>query len=157
MKQTTLPVALSVTRPQGGNYDDQQIEIKIEDRVSGVRFLEIKVSLPGFARLLTGLSNVPAMASYAALDTIGLIRETKTEHVTIPTSYAKVLTGDAINALSKFEVDGWVGYKSDLKNGHRMIRSGDGTSTYAVSFTRFVQPTPERSEARLAELKENEF
>lgn len=158
METLKLPVALTLSRPQGGNYDYQVIELQIEDRVSGVRFLEVRIALANFARLLTGQGCVAAMGEYAFMDSIGLIRETKTENVTIPTEYGRKLTEEALTALRVFEVDGWVGYKDDLRNMHRHVRtSEDRTMTYAVSFTRFIQPTPEQLKARLEEIAAREY
>lgn len=61
---------LSITRPQGGSWDDQ-ISIQVRDEHSRARFLEIKIDAKELMLALTGLCEVPMSFDVHGLDKVG--------------------------------------------------------------------------------------
>lgn len=80
--QKTLDMALSITRPHGGN-GEEYINIEVQDRLSGVRFLQLKVDLAAFASCLTGSSFTDVKGTVLALHNVGKERETEAAKATL--------------------------------------------------------------------------
>jgi len=117
-----------------GSSDGYRVEIK--DRDSGARMLVI-LSLEEFARCLGGLVS-DAAGQAIRLPLFGTTEERKSELV--PHSASSYLPSDAPRtpeedeSLRPFEVDGWRGHTTDMRNQHR----GDGKGSCRVGFSRDV-------------------
>lgn len=142
-----LMVSVSMTRPSYGD-GREAIEIQVTDDDSGVRFLEVQMSFKEFVKALTS-STGTGVAEVRWLDKLGTKREFKTELVPFDLTTVK---GRADidecaeilrQALAPFEVDGWVGCRQDLLNWHRRSKTKKGEVYQSVSFTRYVEPTPD--------------
>jgi hypothetical protein len=110
--------------------------IRIEDVKSGVAFVEIELTGEQFAEMITSKST-DGLASYRALDRVGLRAEHKTECV--PFHCYRQYDDEAAQtaALAPFEVDGWRAQRDDLRNGHRTVKDV-AVPTQRVTFHRHV-------------------
>lgn len=119
---------ISIMRVQSSR-DDDYISIEVEDDSSGVRFLEIKLSMHGFAKIITGLSSQNCEITTMRLNLLGSIAENKTE--IIPR-----LKGDARDdkAVAKhlkiYEINGWTARRSDVSNPHRWVGKDEVTVVF---------------------------
>lgn len=116
---------ITISRPMRGDH----IVITCDDDASGVQFVEIKINLADFARVVTGLGHVDCEFTLRP-KYVGMTREHKTEIV----QYA--LGDDQDEVLKPYEVDGWVANRRCLGN----IHSREGQHLYKVTFHRFVTP-----------------
>lgn len=130
---------MRISRTQS-NQEDDYISLALTDVGSGVPFLNVKISLSAFADLLT---NREAACDFELrwTDSVGMLREHKTENVFVPKSTWEHRKAVAEAALVPHEVDGWKGSVTDAMNHHRRVTHDDGGTTYLVGFTRFV-PRP---------------
>lgn len=113
----------------------ETISIQITDESSRIRFLEMTLTCADLGKILTGLG-CSGDIELNGLDRLGWKHEGKTEIVVCDRPYGdKKKLALAIKAMQKFEVDGWVGRKSDLENGHCY-----GPTGITVVFHRFVRP-----------------
>lgn len=127
-----LKAKLCISRPRGGGIDYVQIEIV--DAASHCIAASVKVGLTDFAEALFGLYGV-----------VGMVREHKTEIVTLPRHYAWEQREVAARAaVGPFEVDGWKGQWADLLNHHN--RQPGAEPKYRVRFERYVPPAPDSRE-----------
>lgn len=128
---------ISITRPQG--HSDDYINIKIVDRLSGIRFVECNMSLANFALALTGHGHVDCTFIPRGLDGIGKTRENKVERVFVPkVGYGKD-TEIVCAALAEHEVDGWKARSGDATNHHRIGERTDKGYFVSVNFSRLVE------------------
>lgn len=137
-KPLELPNAkLTISRPSG--TDTGYITIRVMDGDSGSHFVDVKVPYEEFALAITGMGHVDCSAVVRGLNRLGLVRENKSEVITLPPSVSRVEQDDEINdLLAPYEVDGWIGNRDDFKNWHRRSRSPSG-NTITVSFQRWVR------------------
>ena len=63
-------VSFTITRPQS-NIEGDYISLAIEDDVSWIRFVKLKISLENFTRALTGLAAQQAEAEFFGLEYVG--------------------------------------------------------------------------------------
>lgn len=145
-REKTYPAAVSISRPSYGN-GDKFIEVTIRDRISGCQIVEVKIPLEAFAEALTGLSEVPAEASWRVKN---LLKKHEVKQVKVPLIEGEDFPlGDArddyaARACAPFEVDGWKASTKDFGNPHRSTGYKEG---YNVTFHRYVEATPEDIEA----------
>lgn len=153
MKEQVFPASFSLSRPIGGRTEGKHISIRIRDRVSGCEVVELRIPLEQFAMALTGLSEVPA---YATWRTTALLKKREVKSVNVPLIAGEDMPyGDgredyAARAVAPFEVDGWKANKPDFGNWHR--RNGDGS--YNVGFSRFVDAEEADVEKAMREMEE---
>lgn len=132
---------ITISRTSSSVEPFDSINIRIADDASGVQFVELRLSLDDFAKLICGQSNIHGDMIVRGLENIGMVREVKTEDVLISTncSYDErpVLAAQAIKSL---EVDGWVGRLEDAANSHRMIKylPEHKAELSSITFVRFV-------------------
>lgn len=131
---------ISIFRVHGGSDETRASPIRIEitDEISGITFLEVRMSLEGFANALMSHSYENCGFTLRAQN-VGKKRELKEEKVPI-SKEDRYTRGNqesevAKRILAPYEVDGWMARESDLFNHHR--RNQDDTQT--VSFHRFVE------------------
>lgn len=118
------------------NYKDDYITIELTDDSSGCTVTNIEISMQEFALAVTGLSARPCEFEWYTNCPVGKRREIKTEIVEVPTYDTREV---ASKYLKPYEIDGWIGYVSDIGNMHRRVQSAkDGWSGFRVTFTRFV-------------------
>jgi len=119
------------TAPSGP--DDYDVSISLVEDESRISFLEIRMTLEEFGRMLHAPTIASCTVITRGLDRLGWKAETKTEAVTIE-GYAP--DAGAVNeALRPFEVDGWRGRRRDIGNSHRRTKDG-----FRVLFDRHVPP-----------------
>jgi hypothetical protein len=137
-----LPGKLTITHPTGGNTD--YMCIQVEDDVSGITFLELRISPEALMHALTARAFQDCTLELRGLHNLGKKRELKYECIPYAPVYGKGERDAKQRALAPFEVDGWQGSARDLGNFHK----GNQIDGYRVSFTRFVdndapqEPTP---------------
>ena len=81
----TLNTLLSISRVQhcsGG--EDDYVQIEIRDVISGITFLETKVTLSNFTLALTALSNVGSKSEVRGLEYLGMRYESKYISIQLP-------------------------------------------------------------------------
>jgi hypothetical protein len=127
--------SMIVSRTTGGGPD--RMRLVVEDEASGTRFLEAEMSLEDFAQAIT--------ASYGEVEfvlrasNVGKTREVKEEVVVLPDTIRKADESATAELLEPYEMDGWVGRRSDLFNNHRTVEYRDGGVARCVTFVRFVE------------------
>ena len=115
-----------------------EIHIVIQDRLSGVSFVNVNMTLADFALALTGFSQVEAAAEVSGLNNVGKVRVTESRSV--------VYTGGSDydkNAQQKWLIEncqeeGWI-LNAYLGRQSSVTRQG-GTTTLNYSVTKFVDP-----------------
>jgi len=125
-----------------GRPEEDYISITVEDKLSSIRFLEVKMGLESFAKALMGLGNVPVEFELQGLNRVGKKYEHKTVEVYVPHGHTGFISDDFIDkAVSRRENDGWVGSRRDCKNHHNWVRNfeDDEGSIYNVHFCRWVE------------------
>jgi hypothetical protein len=115
------------------------VVIEIEDDVSGIRFLSLKIANKDTSKFFLHKAT-PCEVELQGLELIGCTREVKYEFVP-RLKHARPYEhrdADAQDALAPFEVDGWKGSNSCYGNGHRSAKKGD-VDGYSVLFSRYVR------------------
>ena len=126
------------------NVEEDYLSIEVEDELSGIQFLKVKMPLGSMADLLTSRT-AECEFEARAWHNVGKKRETKREKVFIPGNIydLKKRLEAADEAVKKFNVDGWRGDVRDAVNHHNRCAKGveDGVDGeyYSVRFTRFVE------------------
>jgi len=113
------------------------ISIEIEDELSSIRFLSLKMSLLNFANAITGQGYLPVDFKLGGLKNVGKKLEVKTLEVHIPKKNPKrafLSDEDIRQAIKISEVDGWKGRDKDAKNHHNYL-PGDN---YKINFHRWI-------------------
>lgn len=140
---------ISIGRSYGGAREDEPVSIRVEDQLSGLEVISIRMTLEDFATALMGQGFIPCTFDYNDTKRIGMHREVKTELVKFncyrdrpsrqvnASNYAEVEEEYLRSKLAPFEVDGWSGRTYDLTNGHNIVTI-DGESYQKVGFMRFV-------------------
>lgn len=137
MGTLNLEGKLTISRINHGSGEDY-IEIRVIDTGSSIEFVTASVDFKSFAEALTGLGYRPCKVEIVNIEDVGKKREHKQVEVYFPIFYGVKISTIAMNAMKAFEIDGWLGDESDLKNSHRWIKGPDGGHGARVSFTRFV-------------------
>lgn len=118
------------------NVEKDYIRLRMEDDLSGVTFLDAKMSLEDFAKALMGMGYTDCEFELCPKH-VGMKRESKIELVPLDDPFFATDESRRL-ALEPFEVDGWRARQSDIKNNHNYARQGDGKYKVEVVFTRFV-------------------
>ena len=99
---------ITISRPSYGD-GREKIVISIEDRDAVVRFVEVELDLPEFAKAITGQGNINCELKYRNLEVLGKKRETK--EITFKIS-DKYIHSDrkqlAIEAAKEHTPEGWI-------------------------------------------------
>lgn len=126
------------------NVEEDYISIEVEDELSSIRFLKIKMPLGSMADLMTS-REAECEFETLAWHNVGKKREVKREKVFVPDVGYDLMERlkAADEAVKKFNVDGWRGNARDAVNQHNQCGRGEedgvGGWFYRVSFTRFVE------------------
>ena len=120
---------ISISRVRRFSEEDY-IEIRMEDVVSGVSFLKVEMDLASFANAITALSFQDCEFTLNA-DNVGKKREIKQVIVKRP-GFANKSGANSI--LEPHTVDGWMPRKDDIFNPHCWV----GKDEVSVTFIRFV-------------------
>lgn len=128
---------LRVNSSHEGNF----IEIQVTDRSSGVRFLEVRMSLSDFAMAITQAGHQPCEFEVRGLEVLGKVRETKRE--VVPYEYSPDGRGPQAEAMARaaiaqFEEDGWKGEVRDYFNSNNSVTLPDGSNGRRVTFIRYI-------------------
>jgi len=129
-----------------GNREKDYIRIQLEDSLSSMEFVQVKVDLKTFTQALFGLSNVPMEFELMGIDRVGKKYEHKTVEVLIPRPDIGSPSDDVIHAAIKpYEIDGWIGRSEDAKNHHNRVENIPAGSVYKIHFCRWVEVEGEGS------------
>lgn len=112
------------------------INITIEDDLSGTTIVDLDMSIADFGDAVTGHGHVDCEFVLRTKH-VGKLREHKTLVIEIENPYRHRTPEEAAVILAPYEVDGWMGHKQDLGNGHRIVKNGKGVQ---VTFVRYVDP-----------------
>jgi len=113
---------------------ENYIAIEIEE-IEGHASIRASVSLEGFAQAVTGLGNRPVDLDVRGYSHLGKKMEVKDEE--IPCSSYGLTDEELKKVIKPYEVDGWKGSITSLKNNHNRIMR-ERKETYRVSFVRWV-------------------
>lgn len=125
------------------NGDREGAVVRIDDDSSGIRVLEVKLSLEEFAYALMshGYIECEYDANYRNAAYFGSEVAVKSEEVPFDmysSTASKRSEGAIAKALAPFEVDGWEARRSDMTNGHCRVK-GSAEPLQRVVFTRFMR------------------
>jgi len=85
-----LKANLTISRPSSSSLSDEPfIRMVVRDGGSRTQFLELDVPLATFALALTGLSEVECSMKVNRLDTVGLVKESKSLTYVLTADYLK--------------------------------------------------------------------
>lgn len=141
MKGIEMKGSISISKVTcGGEPENDYVSIRIEDGLSSIGFTTVKMDIESFGRALLGLGHVPVEFELLGMDKVGKKFEHKTVEVMITHEGELSPREEDIDiAVSKHEVDGWIGSKKDCKNFHRLVRcESDKYSVYNVHYYRWV-------------------
>jgi hypothetical protein len=120
---------LSISRISGP--DGQYVLLQISDIGSCCTILEAEFGLEEFAKIITGMG-MHVNYGVRNLGKIGKKLESKHEIVNIGWS---ATNNEIREAVSKFEIDGWVGEDECCRNHHNAVNGG-----FRVTYVRWVDP-----------------
>ena len=122
-----------------GSAGADSFTITIKDEISGVIVTRISLDKESFASILL-LQEADASGEFGSVENIGKIRENKMEEVEVSCANSFNITKkEKLNAIKKFEIDGWKGSTSTIGNHHYRVRD----NIYKVHFHRFVDAKEE--------------
>lgn len=122
---------------------DDMIRIYIEDCASGCRAIEVSIEFEAFARAVTGMGFVSCMIEqFNVSSNVGLTREVKQENIHPPPYTLEQTDADFAKVIAPFEVDGWVGDISTLRNHHNSQEDG----SRRVTFRRWLSLSKKRND-----------
>jgi hypothetical protein len=93
------------------------IQIVIEDELSGIGFLSVKMSYEEFGKFVSGGSGAIDI-DIKGVDFIGKTREWKRILMPRPEGYGRHPVKELQEITKPFEVDGWIANIEDLNNHH---------------------------------------
>ena len=76
-----LPMKITVSRMRG---NEEWIEIRIQDSLSSLEFVTVKMSCEDFAKALTGMGSCPGIGVVSGLDRVGKVHENDTITFILP-------------------------------------------------------------------------
>lgn len=118
---------------------EDYISIEVEDTLSSIRFIEVKMDLETFVQALFGLGNCPVEFELQGSDKVGKKYECSTEPVFVPHNHDGFISDDLIDkAVSSLEHDGWIGDRQDCNNHHNWVENLTEGAIYNVHFYRWV-------------------
>ncbi len=131
---------------RGGHHLEDNIEICLIDTLSRCEVTSIQINPADFMAALRG-GHVTCTFEHAPDRPVGMRQEHKRERVEIPGYPYRGMAKDPefLKALAVFEVDGWVGDRSDAENSHHLLKR-NGSDQYAVEVRFFrhvaIEETP---------------
>jgi hypothetical protein len=132
-KEYNVNVRISLTR---SNINDDYFSISVQDELSRVHVIDVKLSLEDFARAIAACS-VQGTARYGSLDRIGFRHEVKRELVPIDRDWGyNQWNTELKKSVKPFEIDGWIATIDSHCNHHYLC----GRDKYEVHFHRWVKP-----------------
>lgn len=146
-KKTMFKGTLSIGRVHS-NMEPDYATIRVEDETSGVKFIEIKISIAEFGQAVLGLSSRPCEYELCSTDLVGKTYEHETREVWVPPFPGLYEEQDknAAKFLKRYEKDGWFARASDATNHHRFVRAETKNrkegSIQRVLFGRYVDTPP---------------
>jgi hypothetical protein len=85
MSQKNINVSVTITRTTS-NHRDDVIRLRFKDKSSRKTFVEVEMSLRGFAEAVTGLSEIEATAQVDGLEIVGKEKVIESRSVVCPIS-----------------------------------------------------------------------
>jgi len=135
MEEKTHKGALTISRITSTNEADF-VQISLIDGTSHTLVCQIKMSINEFGSALLNMSHRPCEFDLIS-SVVGKKHEHKTELVPTPNHSFRRSIDLEDKLLSPFQVDGWIGRRDDLHNGHRHSQK-DGQHFQRVTFVRYV-------------------
>ena len=137
-----LEGAVCINNVTSNRSRERMVRISVDDVVSGVRVIEIAMSLEDFASALFARGDMAATYTVypRALSLLGMRSENKV--VVVPlgeSSPYKLSDVDLAAILAPYETDGWVARAEDAENHHNQSKKG-GSWHARVAFFRHVDP-----------------
>lgn len=115
--------------------DPDPVHIEIEDDLSSVTFISVRMTIEDFGKAFLGQGLIPCTFELRALNKVGKKIESKFELVELDYTNRK-LSEEAIDSIIKpYEVDGWIAHRDDLSNWHNFDYK---TKKCRVLFRRWV-------------------
>ncbi len=134
-----LKGSLSIGRT--GRSDDKAIRIELNDADSHCTAVLVRMGLPEFAECITGMGHADCEFEFNDSGVIGMLAQSKTEMVPVPSSHPRGDEEWKRKALAPFEVDGWKARAGDITNQHCWSRDESGKEFQRVVFFRHVPKT----------------
>jgi hypothetical protein len=150
-KHEYAPGTIRLGRSSGGDREDIPVHIEIEDSISGVRFLEIHLSVRSIGDLLTTGRAVDCELEFKPKAPIGKKHEHKTILVPSLTNHPALeglmdwrLKRELLQeaSIKPFLVDGW-----EYAHGFGNFHCGSDDKGYSCVFRRYVEATEEDVQA----------
>lgn len=130
MKKLKGNITISKVHGPDGYY----VELRVRDKLSLNTFIEVKMSLEDYARVITGLAEVPIEMSVKNLDSVGKKKESKPLTFEIPKEYSYDSEKYAKANAQKFADDGWIADTYFGSQGsYRYDNSGEEQKKIAVT------------------------
>lgn len=131
-------LSLNPVTSTNGNY----LEVSVEDRASGVRFVQAKIELKD-AHLLLSNRMVPVALDVRGLNVIGKKKETQEATLLLPRDFRgrdqdQVLS-DTINVWLELENYSWQVHESDRKWNSHKAKYKDQCIEYTITVYRYVE------------------
>lgn len=123
---------ISITRFQG---DESGIAIEVQDCLSRIQVIRIKLTPEQFGNAVSGLSYQDCDFNLGSVELVGMKIEHKTELVPFSGYHATLESKKA--AAKPFEIDGWKARLDDIGNSHKRVYD----KGYNVTFFRHVPNT----------------
>lgn len=132
----TLKGKLTISRAMS-NREDDYVEIRIEDEVSGVEFVSINLSMEQYGHAVAGTSYQSIEYTARDMDCIGKVKEREAARVPIPSPLAYNRQGAEEYVKANFQREGWI---LDSYLGSQNSITGTGVDYYAnISYYRYVE------------------
>ena len=112
------------------------ITISLEDITSTCEFVTLKLSLTNFALALTGQSLIPMEFEVAGLENIGKTFQHK--YINLPLIF-KASKEQIDLLISKHEIDGWIGERTNYTNYHYWNRDNSEHQTVKILYHRWIE------------------
>lgn len=154
-----LPGKITISKPI--NHEPPMVTVSIVDDLSHCVAVELAMPLEDFARALFGQGYIGCTIGVNVSGVLGKRAEVRTIAIATPrdllwkNSQRDQVEGKLDALVQPHEIDGWVAEMADFFNPHRYGErvAGDGDRVNVnVTFRRFVELTPEETEASLAGL-----
>ncbi len=149
MSTKKIKAAITISR-RSSSDDNKAITITLQDRASGVRFVELHFPIADFMEALTGLAYVEGVGEVSGLENVGKIKEVEQTHFLVERKAWSALTHDGAyssrtsrgNAYIKehFAREGWH-VATRLGSQNAEIDQPDGKVKIFGSYFRYVDPT----------------
>lgn len=123
---------------------DNMISITVEDKASGIGFVNVLITPEQFAMALTGLSSCECELELRGLQHVGKKRETK--QLILHVSFDRFARKEdrevkLREAAAQYEVEGWMVnpyFTLNSQGGAKYVQGTDDVHRCRVNFTRYV-------------------